>query len=772
MPRSKSSFLSFAQKLNKRIPHLAKEMEELMFKDPSSAIVKSGIIIEIIIGDVFAKERLLYHHVPTVNNKIEELYRSGYLTKEIYESFHKIRKKRNYSAHDGMKSSLTDALVCHEEIYKVTKWYVEFYDSPDREIPLYERPEYNKYIISEELFAQFEQRFLEMIEKSSGKDENLTDTFREKASDQEDEYKMKDVKGSPKIMESHKSKNSSLIELLVRLSESSSEAVEHADKFTSFKKYLHVEREIQKDLEHILISRSKESGPNLILLCGSVGDGKSHLLAYLKDKHPELVGNYTVINDATESDHPSMSSIETLEKSLKAFSDEYYNIKNEKVILAINLGVLHNFINEEHEEYCYSYLEKLIRDSGVFDHAVNPVYRNKFLDIISFSDYQYFEIGKGYIDSKFYSELLKKITEDDKDNPFYQAYLEDLDRGINTIVHKNYMMLQNKLVRNQIVQLIISIIVKNKLVVSARSFLNFVTNILMPNDLERFENNEEINFDYFLPNTLFNGQDKSDLLKVISNEDPIKKRIPEIDKLLIDINSNYSLKSFMSNNKFEEEAKNLLPILWELRGQNNDHFNLVLITFIRTLFLIDLTYSEYLLEKNMKKYLSYVYSFNIGEKDAIQEIYKFVKESVNRWQGNIEGKFVLMNEIASEFKVAQRLKMEPYVSHLIPNKFYSEDIKMLKSFTPTLRVIFEVKGVQSELNIDYPLFNLLKRLENGYIPTVEDFEASINFVEFINSLMENGEKDNEILIQFSDKENYLLTKDEFGFGGYIFERKQ
>ena len=48
--------------------------------------------------------------------------------------------------------------------------------------------------------------------------------------------------------------------------------------------YMHVERTIQLELEKLLIDVKKDGKPSLILLCGSVGDGKSHLLAFMKEK--------------------------------------------------------------------------------------------------------------------------------------------------------------------------------------------------------------------------------------------------------------------------------------------------------------------------------------------------------------------------------------------------------------------------------------------------------------------------------------------------------
>ena len=83
------------------------------------------------------------------------------------------------------------------------------------------------------------------------------------------------------------------------------------------------------------------------MLSGSVGDGKSHLLSYMKYKHPDLMENFSIHNDATESFDPNLTAIETLNKVLEPFSDENINESNEKLILAINLGILSNLMDDE-----------------------------------------------------------------------------------------------------------------------------------------------------------------------------------------------------------------------------------------------------------------------------------------------------------------------------------------------------------------------------------------------------------------------------------------
>ena len=145
---------------------------------------------------------------------------------------------------------------------------------------------------------------------------------------------------------------------LNRLRKSSSDSIDHVEKFDGFKKYMHVTRTAEEDLKDILRRVNASGKKTLVLLCGSAGDGKSHLLSYLKNSDEErLIDNYVVYNDATESSAPSMTAIQTLNNLLDSFKDYNLDIPGQNVILAINLGVLSNFIESEYG-YGFKILKK------------------------------------------------------------------------------------------------------------------------------------------------------------------------------------------------------------------------------------------------------------------------------------------------------------------------------------------------------------------------------------------------------------------------------
>lgn len=108
---------------------------------------------------------------------------------------------------------------------------------------------------------------------------------------------------------------------LNRLRKSSSDSIDNVESFDPFKVYMHVIRTAEEDLKNILRNVNDSGRKNLILLCGSAGDGKSHLLSYLKNSDEEnLLEGYTIYNDATESNYKSSRITSRRGSVLEAFN--------------------------------------------------------------------------------------------------------------------------------------------------------------------------------------------------------------------------------------------------------------------------------------------------------------------------------------------------------------------------------------------------------------------------------------------------------------------
>ena len=76
---------------------------------------------------------------------------------------------------------------------------------------------------------------------------------------------------------------------LRRLSKLSAEAVQNIDRFDPLKEYMHITRNTETDFRSLLSKISGVHHKQLVLVCGSAGDGKSHLLSYLKCSDPNGV---------------------------------------------------------------------------------------------------------------------------------------------------------------------------------------------------------------------------------------------------------------------------------------------------------------------------------------------------------------------------------------------------------------------------------------------------------------------------------------------------
>ena len=193
---------------------------------------------------------------------------------------------------------------------------------------------------------------------------------------------------------------------LSKLRKSAAESVENTDGFDIFKQYLHVERQVEKELRKLIKEVNSKQNKCLILLCGSAGDGKSHLISYLKNYDREnLLADYQPYNDATESSEPKLTSIDTLAEKLVSFNDDNYdNDDGTKMIIAINLGTLNNFIESE-KGLKFSKLKQYVQQHDILSsYAKNIGYiNNSKFQHVSFADYQVFSLN-----SKVVSRILCK----------------------------------------------------------------------------------------------------------------------------------------------------------------------------------------------------------------------------------------------------------------------------------------------------------------------------------------------------------------------------
>ncbi|MBX9955708.1 DNA phosphorothioation-dependent restriction protein DptF [Peribacillus simplex] len=758
MSSQKGYFLSFLENINPVAAHNAKKMEELIFEDPSSSIVKARLFAEEVLNQVFKIDKIEAPYLSSLHEKINYLSREGYIKREIQKSFDTIRLSGNKAAHDGKFNDITEAFKLHKEMYKIGVWFYEVYSSDHLKLPIYDTPKPRENI--EDIV---QKKILELLGMGTIKpvqDKNIL------LSDSEMSEIQKDGSDSITLNRDLEQGQSYLLRELNRLKDSSQEAVENASQFSEFKDYLHVKRKIQEDLESILESNHQREKGNLILLCGSVGDGKSHLLAYLKENKPEIINEYTILNDATESFSPNKNAMETLEEILKDFSDEKIEKSTEKIILAINMGVLHNFINMQHSEYSYNKLKSFVTSSALFTQSITSHFSDQTFDLLSFADYHSFEISESGPVSSFYSSLLEKIFNPSNENPFYLAMQEDEKNEVHTMIHENYRFMQNKFVKDQVVQVIIQTIIKRKLVISARAFLNFISDILIPDEIQNINFLSELSvLKYSLPNLLFNRGERSSILQAVNQIDPIHRRSIFIDQLIVELNTLNDWSNILKEYIFDETSKSWLKP-FDKNSLTDHSFNLFLEAFIRIAFLTNKKFSLNIEESSYKEYMHNLYYFNTGDKNKIIDFYEEVKKAIFNWKGSPKKNYIYLNKPVEKFRLAQKLHLKPNIQEYEENR--KESLGAFKS-----SIVLMYIGNHSEkivLEIDFPLFQLLSKVQEGYRPNKKDEEDAIKFVEFVEKLMSLGDKKKEMLVYFpSDNRFYMIKRNDYGLIG--FERE-
>ncbi len=575
-----------------------------------------------------------------------------------------------------------------------------------------------------------------------------------------------------------------LIEELKKLKESSKEAVENITNFSNFKKYMHVKRNVQDELFNIIEKSSKSDTSKLILVCGGVGDGKSHIISYFKNNYPDIMANFEIHNDATESFDPSKTSIDTLNDVLEDFNDDNIKHSNKKFILAINLGALSNFIDSKYQDK-FKYLKEYVEDKKILDLDIsdNTYNEQSNFQFINFSDYHIYSLTEEKPKSQYVEEIINKITKDDENNVFKNAYKNNCincDINYKCPIRINYEMLMKESVKEKLIDILIESVVKDKLIVSTRSLLNFVYDFIVNTELDN-KNSEElkkyierISCENFIKcvfvSNLFEHKELSQILQSINKIDPINSMSEELDNIIIklnitediagvfdshlDIDGNSYLDLLMTKNDVIENELNRIKTKTDQQTLKNQLINM----FIRLHTFIPVGS----LDLDDKTYLSYMHSlyyWNKGERRQLVNLYKDVEEAIFKWNGEPQdGKInILVGRNQMRYKISQSLNISPDISNLKLDS--SEE---LFKFNPSLIIGYknDEKGSQYKIDIDFNLYELLMRVRDGYRPNKNDKYNYINFVEFVNKIQKLGNQNKEVYIE--DKQgmgvsNYRLV---------------
>ncbi|WP_430933260.1 DNA phosphorothioation-dependent restriction protein DptF [Saccharicrinis sp. 156] len=553
-----------------------------------------------------------------------------------------------------------------------------------------------------------------------------------------------------------------------KLRESSRHAVIQGDNdsLDELRKYLHIERPVERNLESLIKDSANQSGGKLILVCGNVGDGKSHVLSYLNHKIKNEISCFKIHNDATEAHKPNETSIETLSRVLSPFCDNEIENTEHKLILAINLGTLNNFLDEKKEDFqsLYKYVEdNQILSSGF---VINNISQKCFKHV-NFTDYHMYSLAKSQPKSDILSSVFNKIFSSNPNNLFFKAYLKhkkNIGSDSECPILYNYEFLLDDNNKEQLIDLIIQAMVKTKEIISMRSILNFIYDIIIPVDYSSSlyngklkENCKRSFFNNILPNYIFEHKTISSLLWNIGKLDPYHYRTSKLDEIGINIyNSDEPVKFFIENGLFEsgDVIENSINAL-----KNKDKEQIIKL-FTRLSFFRSKDFAKG--DEFFYKYMQLLFDWNRNNLDAVKAINRLTEESIRKWNGDskqAQKTIIDLGKKQTKYRVLKKLQLEP-----IFKKSNESDKSELDVFLPQFTVTFKDSSETNTINVDYELFKLFEKIQRGYRPNRQDTNNNVSFANFTKELV-SQEKVSELWIDevnIGKESDFLLTKDSYG----------
>lgn len=774
--------------------NLALEIEENIFTSPHSSIVKSRTFLEGLTKEIFKLDRISDVGFMTQAERQKELFRQGVINREIEDAFNIVRMLGNQAAHGTIPEELEVALRVHKNIYKITCWFIEAYVNYDFEATQYKspKPQQNVQPGNEEVKSGVLSKLLHKVEDlismagSVGNSNNLPET---KENQHNENTIPNNIEGNDEIASDSTSKTEEtkvieekdkkcLIQELSKLKESSREAVEGVNTFSEFKTYMHVPRDAQEELEGLIMAANKANGAQLILVCGSVGDGKSHIISYFNNKYPQIMENFTLYNDATESLEPEKTSMDTLNDVLDNFSDDKIDTSNEKFILAINLGTLNNFIDSEYRER-YTKLHDFVAKKKILESTIEE---DKFDDdsnfqYINFSDFHLFTLKDGRVKSDYIKSLIGKLTTKSELNKFYESYKKNCSQCQNCDccpIKANYELISKEEVQDSIVDLLVQGIIKNKIIISTRALLNFLYEIVVARSYvdvnsPMFKQNigkltKENYIRSLTPNILFNHRELSFIFDALSTLDPLNVRNSKVDDFVLEFNNSNEIDRYFD--EYIDFSKGYMDKVRGIDIENiakKEEMRLELVKlFIRSYYLCGKGELFSLKDNVYESYISNVYYWNRGEKSKLKTLYTEIKDGIVKWNGETDKDciniFIGKNQI--KYKVSEELEIKGDLSGL-PTSIGNDS--EIKKFLTTVKLKYkkEKDDKSYDIEIDYPLYELLQKVIHGYRPNKKDKNHFIKFIEFVNRLEDLGSRNEKLIFTEKNRQENKKYKLEY-----------
>ena len=166
-----------------------------------------------------------------------------------------------------------------------------------------------------------------------------------------------------------------------------------------------------------------------------------------------------------------------------------------------------------------------------------------------------------------------------------------------------------------------------------------------------------------------------------------------------------------------------------------------------------------------EEFVTDLYHFNNSKMSVIKSTYNLIEEASRKWYGDPKkNKKVILNlgKNQSKYRVLKDFKVKPK-----PNVHNERNIQILTKFTETFSLYFELEENREiiKVNIDFGLYDILKKILKGYRPNKKDNNNHISFINFINKLIKQNNNTEALEIDevnIGKASDYELSIGHFG----------
>ena len=316
-------------------------------------------------------------------------------------------------------------------------------------------------------------------------------------------------------------------------------------------------------------------------------------------------------------------------------------------------------------------------------------------------------------------------------------------------------------------------IVKNKKIISTRSLINALYEILVPSVIVNYKDIDNVHsyLNDLLPILLFNTKNRSSVLNDISGDSPLNIRCEEIDELIISSNTlsidsvvneyfdDYKefefFKSFLLSDKYgklskskQNEIKDSLIYFVLFFGKDN----------IKEAF-VDIYYNEF---------INYLYYYNYNPK-KLRKLFVKIKKAIFSWRGTIDKDYIILDDL-SNYEVGKKI--------IVNFKPMNYDTNISESYFNN-NIVFNIfvdndvceeclhdacnKNKCIKLNIDYLLFEAITKINAGYKPNKKEKNNLKVFDDFMLELLSKSKSNNVIIRPKYTNKLFIFEKDYSGY---------